>query len=151
MAFNGLFADNGDAISRLYAGTSALKGDFVRSGKRNWRGQLNDATNSIARFYQNTVLDFFKQAMIDYVTGTNLNAFSDFSAKMQSSDPGEIVRIAKIRKGAVDTSANTVLNEGETWLNGWTLLSPAELGKTKDTPFEEKVLLLTRQAVYCCE
>lgn len=29
-AFNELWANNGDAISRLYAGTSALKGDFVR-------------------------------------------------------------------------------------------------------------------------
>lgn len=151
VSFNALFADNGDAISRTYAGTSALKGDFVRSGKRNWRGQLNDATNSIARFYQNTILDFFKQSMIDYVTGVNLNAFAEFSEKMQSSDPGEIVRIASIRKSAIETSAKTVLNDGETQLHGWTLLSPSQAGHVKDTAFEEQVLLLTRQAVYCCK
>lgn len=29
--FNDLWASNGDAISREYAGTSALKGDFTRS------------------------------------------------------------------------------------------------------------------------
>lgn len=87
-------------ISREYAGTSALKGDFVRSGKRNWLGQFNDATNSVARYWQNTVLDFFKQAMIDYVLGINTNAFLEFSEKMQTSDPGEITRLASIREAA---------------------------------------------------
>lgn len=88
------------SISREYAGTSALKGDFVRSGKRNWLGQFNDATNSVARYWQNTVLDFFKQAMIDYVLGINTNAFLEFSEKMQASDPGEITRLANIRQAA---------------------------------------------------
>ena len=150
LAFNAIFADNGDAISRTYAGTSALKGDFVRSGKRNWRGQFNDATNSLARFYQNTVLDFFKQSMIDYITGINLNAFAEFGEKMQSSDPGEIVRLANIRKSAIETAAKTVISEGEKHLHGWTLLSPAENGRIKDTAFEEKILLITKQAIYCC-
>ena len=151
LTFNAIFADNGDAISRTYAGTSALKGDFVRSGKRNWRGQFNDATNSLARFYQNTVLDFFKQSMIDYVTGLNLNAFAEFGEKMQSSDPGEIVRLSNIRKNAIETASKTVIAEGETCLHAWALLSPAESGHIKDTAFEEKILLVTRQAIYCCE
>lgn len=62
--FNELWAANGDAISKEYAGTSALKGDFTRTGKRNWRGVLNDASNSIGRLYQNTIADFFKQSML---------------------------------------------------------------------------------------
>lgn len=54
-ALAALWADNGDAISREYAGTSALKGDFTRTGKRNWRGAVNDATNSVARLMQGAV------------------------------------------------------------------------------------------------
>lgn len=100
LAFNAIWANNGDAISREYAGTSALKGDFVRSGKRNWRGQINDATNSMARLYQNTILDFFKQSMLDYVLGININAFADFSTNMQTADPGEILRLNAIRRAA---------------------------------------------------
>lgn len=38
-AFNNAWADLGDAISRQYAGTSALKGDFTRTGKRNILGR----------------------------------------------------------------------------------------------------------------
>lgn len=39
-------------------------GKWPRTGKRNWRGVLNDASNSIGRLYQNTVGDFFKQSML---------------------------------------------------------------------------------------
>jgi hypothetical protein len=49
--FNTLWADNGDAISKQYASTAAMKGDFTRTGKRDFRGALNDMTYSISRFY----------------------------------------------------------------------------------------------------
>lgn len=49
--FNYLWADNGDAISKQYASTAALKGDFTRTKKRNLQGALNDMGNSIQRFY----------------------------------------------------------------------------------------------------
>lgn len=76
--FNNVWANNGDAISREYAGTSALKGDFTRTGKRNLQGMVNDATNSIARMYQNTFKDYFRQAAIDYLLGeTDVNVFKN--------------------------------------------------------------------------
>ncbi|KAG0232267.1 hypothetical protein BGW41_001910 [Actinomortierella wolfii] len=76
--FNHVWANNGDAISRAYAGTSALKGDFTRTGKRNWQGMVNDATNSIARMYQNTFKDSFRQAAIDYMLGlTDVSVFKN--------------------------------------------------------------------------
>lgn len=49
--FNTLWADNGDAISKQYASTAALKGDFTRTRKRNFQGALNDMGLSISRFY----------------------------------------------------------------------------------------------------
>lgn len=49
--FNTLWADNGDAISRQYASTAAMKGDFTRTRKRNYRGALTDMGISISRFY----------------------------------------------------------------------------------------------------
>ena len=39
--FNTLWADNGDAISRQYASTAALKGDFTRTRKRDYRGAVS--------------------------------------------------------------------------------------------------------------
>ncbi|KAG0259832.1 hypothetical protein BG011_002353, partial [Mortierella polycephala] len=76
--FNHVWANNGDAISREYAGTSALKGDFTRTGKRNLQGMINDATNSVARMYQNTFKDYFRQATIDYLLGVaDVNVFKN--------------------------------------------------------------------------
>lgn len=49
--FNGLWADNGDAISKQYASTAALKGDFTRTRKRDFQGALKDMGLSISRFY----------------------------------------------------------------------------------------------------
>ena len=44
-----LWANNGDALSRQYAGTNALKGDFTRTGERNLSGMMKDGVNSASR------------------------------------------------------------------------------------------------------
>lgn len=49
--FNTLWADNGDAISKQYASTAAMKGDYTRTKKRNYRGALMDAGLGLTRFY----------------------------------------------------------------------------------------------------
>ena len=40
--FNTLWADNGDAISKQYSSTAALKGDYTRTRRRDYRGALAD-------------------------------------------------------------------------------------------------------------
>lgn len=49
--FNTLWADNGDAVSKQYASTAAMKGDYTRTKKRDYRGALNDLGLSLQRFY----------------------------------------------------------------------------------------------------
>lgn len=95
--------------------------------------------------------DFFKQAALDYILGVNLNAFQEFAERLETSDPGEIVRVAAVRQEALDTAANEVLAEGETRLAGWVLLSPSEIDVVrprKGGKYEEKVLLLSQKATY---
>ncbi|KAJ3059125.1 Phosphoinositide phosphatase sac1, partial [Rhizoclosmatium hyalinum] len=44
--FTNLWADSGDAVSLLYAGTRALRSDITRTGKRSWvHGSLDDGIN----------------------------------------------------------------------------------------------------------
>ena len=64
-----LWADNADAVSRLYAGTPALKGDFTRTGKRTKRGALGDGVNSLHRYYRNNFRDADRQEGIDLLVG----------------------------------------------------------------------------------
>ncbi|GAA5911757.1 hypothetical protein JCM8208_005589 [Rhodotorula glutinis] len=153
LAFNALWADNGDAISREYAGSSALKGDYTRTGVRNWRGAVNDASNSMARLMQGAVTDFFKQAALDYMLGVNVRAFEEFSARLETSDPSEILRLGKIRQEAIDTSCREVLSEGEAKVDAWTLLSPSPGDSIVRPParrgkYEEKVVILSSRAVH---
>ena len=60
-----LWAENGDALSRIYAGTGALNTSFTRSGKRTLAGVLSDATKSVSRAYINSFQDKGKQVAID--------------------------------------------------------------------------------------
>lgn len=55
-----VWANNGDTISRLYAGTQALLGDYTRTGQRSVAGLLSDGYNSAMRYVQNNFRDTFK-------------------------------------------------------------------------------------------
>jgi len=72
-----LWADNADAISRLYAGTPALKGDFTRTGKRTKRGALDDGINSLQRYYLNNFIDADRQEGMDLLAGHESFAIVD--------------------------------------------------------------------------
>ncbi|KAH9971347.1 inositol polyphosphate phosphatase [Lactifluus volemus] len=68
-----LWAENGDALSRIYAGTGALNTSFTRSGKRTFAGVLSDATKSVSRAYINNFQDKGKQVAIDMFLGNLSN------------------------------------------------------------------------------
>lgn len=147
--FNNVWANNGDAISRAYSGTSALKGDFTRTGKREIGGLLNDGVNSLTRLYSSTFSDWFCQAVIDFMLGhRTLSVFTEFLLKLQSTDPGELMRLSRIRADAIATSVSLLLEEGETLFSGWTVFSPEALSVKLSNRFEEKVLLLSARALY---
>ncbi|KAF9477543.1 hypothetical protein BDN70DRAFT_810519 [Pholiota conissans] len=149
IAFNDVWANNGDAISRAYAGTSALKGDFTRTGKRDLSGMLNDGVNSLARMYTSTFSDWFCQAVIDFMLGNRTTSvFSEFLLKLKATDPRDLIRLSKIRAEAIATSVSRVLPEGERLLSGWTMFAPEELNARVGMKFEEKVLLLSAKALY---
>ena len=62
--FQMMWANNGDTISRQYAGTAALKGDYTRTGERKLAGALKDSYNSASRYYLNRFKDAYRQVMI---------------------------------------------------------------------------------------
>ena len=52
-SFNSLWADNGDAISKQYSSTAALKSDYTRTRKRTYRGAVNDLSLTMSRYFNN--------------------------------------------------------------------------------------------------
>lgn len=148
--FNTLWADNGDAISRQYAGTAALKGDFTRTRKRNITGALTDFGLTLSRYYNNIVNDYFAQAVIDYLLGrATENIFADFEDDMKAQDYA--IDLRKVRQLAISRCAELVIEDAqEDLVHGWTLSCPAKSNSVRSLPFEECVLLLTERALYFC-
>ncbi|XP_016472052.2 phosphoinositide phosphatase SAC6-like [Nicotiana tabacum] len=83
-SFKILWANHGDDISLQYSGTPALKGDFVRYGKRTVQGIVNDGWNALMRYYLNNFVDGTKQDAIDLMQGHYIMSVSrDMTATSQ--------------------------------------------------------------------
>lgn len=148
--FNTLWADNGDAVSKQYASTAAMKGDYTRTRKRDYRGALNDFSLSLARFYSGMVNDYFSQTAIDFLLGNvSEKVFEEFEADMMTKDPA--ISVTKMRQQAVELCQRRVIEDDkEEFHGGWALLSPNISNTIKSLPMEEVVLLLTDAAIYLC-
>jgi hypothetical protein len=81
-----VWADNGDMLSNLYAGTNAIKADFTRTGKRTLNGLFNDAKNSLVRYYLNNFTDGMKQDGMNLLLGrVRLGTFKEDNSKLVST------------------------------------------------------------------
>ncbi len=69
MRHSSLWADNGDALSRIYAGTGALKSSFTRHGKMSFGGTFSDLRKSTQRVFINNFADKGRQNTIDVLLG----------------------------------------------------------------------------------
>ncbi|EXJ79081.1 hypothetical protein A1O3_08582 [Capronia epimyces CBS 606.96] len=69
MRHSTLWADNGDALSKIYAGTGALKSSFTRHGKMSLSGAIADARKSATRLYVNHFEDKNRQNTVDLLLG----------------------------------------------------------------------------------
>ncbi|KAF2216520.1 hypothetical protein CERZMDRAFT_109393 [Cercospora zeae-maydis SCOH1-5] len=147
--FNVLWADNGDAISKQYAGTAALKGDFTRTRKRNWAGALSDFSLTLNRYYNNIFGDYFLQTNIDYFLGASPSVFDEFETNMTSQDYA--LDMGVVRQNAIETCIKLVLEDpNEDLISAWTLSCPRTSNTLRSLPFEDCVILLTAKALYLC-
>ncbi|CAB3378681.1 Hypothetical predicted protein [Cloeon dipterum] len=137
-AFQLLWANNGDAISRQYAGTNALKGDYTRTGERKFSGLMKDSVNSASRYYQGRFRDAERQAAIDLMLGeiSSSNPIPEeiFSGN-ETSFTEDITASAEQVKHVIEDSKKLLLPD------------PAEPANPTDTDMDV-ILLLTRN-FYC--
>lgn len=55
--FRDIWADNANALSRLYSGTDAMKNDFTKTGKRTLGGAIKDAKVGVQRYFMGNFYD----------------------------------------------------------------------------------------------
>ena len=99
-----LWADNGDYLSRIYAGTGALKSSFTRHGKMSLGGVLADARKSATRLYMNNFADKGRQNTIDILLGRIIG-----QVPVQLYDPiNDYVQSELKRRAAEYTASDTI-------------------------------------------
>ncbi|KAI9505640.1 SacI homology domain-containing protein [Coemansia spiralis] len=148
---NSLWANNGDYISRQYAGTSAMKGDFTRTGKRNISGVVNDASYSIARLWISTFRDYFSQSVLDFLMG---NQSADYVYRtlidLRSHEPDHATQMTRMRQAAIEASIAIVMSDGECVQMACIVQSPLTLNTVRMRGESDAVLILTNAAIYVC-
>ncbi|CAL3961944.1 unnamed protein product [Diplocarpon coronariae] len=117
MRHSSLWADNGDALSRIYAGTGALKSSFTRHGKMSLAGAIADARKSATRLYINNFADKGRQNTIDVLLGRMLG-----QAPVYLFDPISDYVTAELSKRSAEFQSTESINlwAGSFNLNGRT-------------------------------
>ncbi len=105
MRHSSLWADNGDNLSRIYAGTGALKSSFTRHGKMSLAGAIADARKSATRLYINNFADKGRQNTIDILLGRNYG-----QAPVILYDPINDFVTAELSKRKAEYSSSEVIH-----------------------------------------
>ncbi|KAL3998072.1 hypothetical protein ACH3XW_13535 [Acanthocheilonema viteae] len=135
-ALQTMWADNGDAISRQYAGTDALKGDITRSGQRNLVGMVKDGYNSASRYYLSHMRDAQRQLAVDTLLGKSLDIGESQDEKFEGEeDEEEVESIGRLVREAI----LFILPEKEILVGGWALIEGSN-----NTDQIDSVLVLTK-------
>jgi len=100
-----LWADNGDSLSKIYAGTGALKSSFTRTGKMSLAGALADVRKSATRVYYNNFADKARQTTIDTLLGRLIG-----QSPVILFDPISDYVSHELKKRSVEFSTNEKIN-----------------------------------------
>ncbi|KAG1678103.1 Phosphatidylinositide phosphatase SAC2 [Nymphon striatum] len=158
LAFQQMWANNGDIISRQYAGTAALKGDFTRTGERRIAGMMKDGYNSANRYYLNRFKDAYRQAAIDLMIGNPIS--EDFS---QLTSPDKELAITDLVstedelehqehvKQLIEDCKKMLVPEIDDVLGGWPLIDADPVNKDQNHHDMDIILLLTKDSYYVAE
>ncbi|XP_015785498.1 phosphatidylinositide phosphatase SAC2 [Tetranychus urticae] len=154
--FQIMWANNGDSISRQYAGTNALKGDYTRTGERRLAGMVKDSYNSASRYLQNRFKDAYRQAAIDMMQG---NPISDSDLRSPDSenvygddDDDEDIEHHERVKQVIEDCKKILIPENEVILGGWPLIDADPSNDTSHPSIEmDTVLILTKDCYYVAE
>ncbi|XP_062319959.1 phosphatidylinositide phosphatase SAC2 [Osmerus eperlanus] len=146
-----MWANNGDTISRQYAGTAALKGDFTRTGERKLAGVMKDGVNSANRYYLNRFRDAYRQAVIDLMMGLPVteDLYSIFSKEKEHEEKEK-----ENQRGAqeqvsllLQTYMQLLLPDDEKFHGGWALVD-CDMSLIDATNKDQDVLLLLSNNAY---
>ncbi|CAL1531722.1 unnamed protein product, partial [Lymnaea stagnalis] len=143
-----IWANNGDVISRQYAGTAALKGDFTRTGERKLSGLMKDGVNSASRYYLR-FRDAYRQAAIDLTLGQPVS-----ESLLVPSSEGDEVDMAEASekeenvKMMIEDCKKMLIVEPEQCLGGWGVINADPVEGDGDQQDMDMIILLSQRSLY---
>ncbi|XP_022080789.1 phosphatidylinositide phosphatase SAC2-like [Acanthaster planci] len=155
--YQDMWASNGDIISRQYAGTAALKGDYTRTGERKFTGMMRDGYHSANRYLQNQFKDAYKQVTIDLMLG-NEEVLEDLSViteqKVSDEEAAEEVW-SNVKEENITQLTQHCLkllvpkHEVKHYIGGWVLINCDPIDpEESDEEDRDVILLITEKAYY---
>ncbi|XP_052751228.1 phosphatidylinositide phosphatase SAC2 isoform X4 [Galleria mellonella] len=153
-AFLAMWADSGDLVSRQYAGTKALKGDYTRTGERKFTGMMKDGVASANRYYLSTFKDALRQVAIDVMTGESRSIPEHLivpdctrCTSVKDVSVPDTAAMAQHVKSLID-DCKKLLVDTEPVLGSWGLIdADPHTGDPQETEMDS-VLVLTGEAYY---
>ena len=144
--FQQMWADTGDALSRQYAGTGALKGDFTRTGERRWTGLMRDGVNSANRYYLNRFRDAGRQAAIEASLGRP-PVEPEPEDDTDGDDSDEAAAVERVRQ-LLDDSQRLLVPDGSVVMGAWGLIDADSDSSDAGDQELDTILILTTDSYY---
>ncbi|XP_029675643.1 phosphatidylinositide phosphatase SAC2 isoform X2 [Formica exsecta] len=145
--FQLLWANNGDIISKQYAGTNALKGDYTRTGERKFTGLMKDGMNSANRYYLNRFKDVYRQATIDMMLG-NLVSEEVFLERTDEEDNAATAIHVKL---LIEDCKKLLIPDPEIILGSWGVIDADPITGDPTETEMDTILILTLDSYYVAD
>ncbi|CAM4766731.1 unnamed protein product [Rotaria magnacalcarata] len=154
--FQTMWADNGDAISRQYAGTDAMKGDFTRTGRRDIKGVLADGKISANRYYRRFKKDTLRQQCYDAMQKQKTSNMETNKEVITTVNPDFVDmpmepttnREEILKQMIFDCRKMFVCEETEDCFGTWPLIDDSELNEVLIEQSEPDCVLVLTSARY---
>ncbi|XP_044754264.1 phosphatidylinositide phosphatase SAC2 isoform X2 [Coccinella septempunctata] len=148
--FQLLWANNGDTISKQYAGTNALKGDYTRTGERKISGIMKDGMNSANRYYLSRFKDSTRQGTIDLMLGNKVSE-ENFIVSKASQPEDDHMATAEHIKLLFEDCKKMLIKQPEHTLGIWGLINAdPTTGDVHETDIDS-ILILTRGSYFIAD
>jgi len=153
LTIQGLWANNGDALSRQYAGTNALKGDFTRTGERNLSGLMKDGMNSASRYYLNQFRDAYRQATIDLMTGQIVSEslvaghLEEATEATEDDESSNLVNAEHVRT-IIEDCKKLLIPDMDTIIGAWGLIDNDPNTGDPNQEDMDLIVILTKDSYY---
>ncbi|XP_029172365.1 phosphatidylinositide phosphatase SAC2 isoform X2 [Nylanderia fulva] len=145
--FQSLWANNGDIISKQYAGTNALKGDYTRTGERKFTGMMKDGMNSANRYYLNRFKDVYRQATIDLMLGNSVSE----EVFLERTDEEDNAATAIHVKLLIEDCKKLLIPDPESILGSWGVIDADPVTGDPTETEMDTILILTRDSYYIAD